>query len=87
MIAQDNNGFLNSSLHKGEVQDKNQTRTVMAKPQPAGELDAVALETALLNTWSEEKAFQNSIDSRRTAHRSFSLRAHQQQMANLESIT
>ena len=37
----------------------------MAKPKPAGELDAVSLETALLNTWSEEKAFQNSIDSRR----------------------
>ena len=38
----------------------------MAKPKPAGELDAVALETALLNTWSEENAFQNSIESRRT---------------------
>ncbi|HII57567.1 MAG TPA: isoleucine--tRNA ligase [Candidatus Poseidoniaceae archaeon] len=37
----------------------------MAKPKPAGELDAVSLETALLSTWSEENAFQNSIDSRR----------------------
>ncbi|MEC8312452.1 MAG: isoleucine--tRNA ligase, partial [Candidatus Thermoplasmatota archaeon] len=37
----------------------------MAKPKPAGELNAVALETALLKAWSEENAFQNSIDSRR----------------------
>ena len=50
---------------RGEVQVKNLTRTVMAKPKPAGELDAVALETALLNTWSQENAFQNSIESRR----------------------
>ena len=50
---------------KGEVQEKNRFRNIMAKPKPAGELDAVSLETALLNTWSEENAFQNSIDSRR----------------------
>ena len=37
----------------------------MAKPKPAGELNAVALETALLKAWNEENAFQNSIDSRR----------------------
>ena len=50
---------------KGEVQEKNRFRNIMAKPKPAGELDAVSLETDLLNTWSEENAFQNSIDSRR----------------------
>ena len=50
---------------RGEVQVKNLTRTVMAKPKPAGELDAVALETALLDTWNQENAFQNSIESRR----------------------
>ena len=38
----------------------------MAKPKPAGELDAVALETELLKAWSEENAFQNSIESRRS---------------------
>ncbi|MEC8243144.1 MAG: isoleucine--tRNA ligase, partial [Candidatus Thermoplasmatota archaeon] len=37
----------------------------MAKTKPAGELNAVTLETALLKAWSEENAFQNSIDSRR----------------------
>ena len=50
---------------RGEVQVKNLSRTVMAKPKPAGELDAVALETALLDTWSQENAFQNSIESSR----------------------
>ena len=50
---------------RGEIQDKNLSRRVMAKPNPAGELDAVALETALLSTWSQENAFQNSIESRR----------------------
>ena len=38
----------------------------MAKPKPAGDLDAVALETELLKAWSEENAFQNSIESRRS---------------------
>ena len=46
---------------KGEVQEKNRFRNIMAKPKPAGELDAVSLETALLSTWSEESEFQNSI--------------------------
>ena len=36
----------------------------MAQPQAAGELDAVALETALLEAWKQENAFQASIDSR-----------------------
>lgn len=35
----------------------------MARPQSAGELDAVALETALLETWKQEQAFRASIDS------------------------
>ena len=38
----------------------------MAQPNAAGDLDAVALETALLEAWGQENAFQSSIDSRRT---------------------
>ena len=38
----------------------------MARPSPAGDLDAVALETALLETWKNEKTFQQSIESNRT---------------------
>ena len=38
----------------------------MVRPKPAGELDAVALETALLETWKNEQTFQQSIDSNRT---------------------
>ncbi|CAI8394135.1 MAG: Isoleucine--tRNA ligase [Candidatus Poseidoniaceae archaeon] len=38
----------------------------MVRPNPAGELDAVALETALLETWKNERTFQQSIDSNRT---------------------
>ncbi|HIF91254.1 MAG TPA: hypothetical protein EYQ58_06990 [Candidatus Poseidoniales archaeon] len=38
----------------------------MAQPNAAGDLDAVALETALLETWKQENAFQSSIDSRRS---------------------
>ena len=38
----------------------------MVRPNPAGELDAVALETALLETWKNEQTFQQSIDSNRT---------------------
>jgi len=49
----------------GEVQEKNQCRKDMAQPKPAGELDAVSLETALLETWKKENAFQTSIESRR----------------------
>ena len=37
----------------------------MVRPSPAGDLDAVALETALLETWKNEKTFQQSIDSNR----------------------
>ena len=37
----------------------------MVRPSPAGELDAVALETALLETWKNEETFQQSIDSNR----------------------
>ena len=37
----------------------------MVRPSPAGELDAVALETALLDTWKNEETFQKSIDSNR----------------------
>jgi isoleucyl-tRNA synthetase len=49
---------------KGEVQDKNHSRKVMAQPKPAGELDAVSMENALLETWKKENAFRSSIDSR-----------------------
>ena len=49
---------------KGEVQDNTAARRSMAQPQAAGELDAVALETALLEAWKQENAFQASIDSR-----------------------
>jgi len=49
---------------KGEVQDKNHSRKVMAQPKPAGELDAVSMENALLETWGKENAFRASIDSR-----------------------
>ena len=38
----------------------------MARPSPAGDLDAVALETALLETWKNEETFQQSIESNRT---------------------
>ena len=37
----------------------------MAQPKPAGELNAVQLETDLLNRWSEDQTFQKSIDVRR----------------------
>ena len=37
----------------------------MVRPSPAGELDAVALETALLETWKNEETFLQSIDSNR----------------------
>ena len=38
----------------------------MAQPSPAGELNAVDLETGLLEQWATEKTFQASIDNRRT---------------------
>ena len=57
--------FIFSYQKKGEVQDKNSTRMAMARPHPAGELDAVALETALLEAWKSENAFQQSIESNR----------------------
>ena len=57
--------FIFSYQKKGEVQDKNATRMAMARPHAAGELDAVALETALLEAWKSENAFQQSIESNR----------------------
>ncbi|MCH1442995.1 MAG: class I tRNA ligase family protein, partial [Candidatus Poseidoniaceae archaeon] len=35
----------------------------MVRPSAAGDLDAVALETALLDTWKNENAFESSIGS------------------------
>jgi isoleucyl-tRNA synthetase len=37
----------------------------MAAPAPAGELNPVIMEEALLSTWEEEGTFQQSIDSRK----------------------
>ena len=37
----------------------------MARPKSAGELDAVALETSLLEAWKTENAFQQSIETNR----------------------
>ena len=37
----------------------------MAQPSSAGELNAVDLETGLLEQWATEKTFQSSIDGRR----------------------
>ena len=37
----------------------------MAQPSSAGELNAVNLETGLLEQWAAEKTFQSSIDGRR----------------------
>ena len=37
----------------------------MAQPSSAGELNAVSLETGLLEQWASEKTFQASIDGRR----------------------
>jgi isoleucyl-tRNA synthetase len=39
--------------------------STMGIPQPAGDYDSVALESALLSTWSEEKTFEKSVESRR----------------------
>jgi isoleucyl-tRNA synthetase len=49
--------------NKGEVEINRMIRKVMVRPTAAGDLDAVALETALLNTWKEENAFKSSIGS------------------------
>ena len=49
--------------NKGEVEINRMIRKVMVRPSAAGDLDAVALETALLNTWKEENAFKSSIGS------------------------
>ena len=51
-------------LLKGEVQDNIIVGRSMAQPNAAGELNAVALETALLEAWKQEHAFQASINSR-----------------------
>ena len=48
---------------KGEVQDKKASGIDMARPTSAGELNAVALETALLEAWKQEDAFRRSIDT------------------------
>ena len=37
----------------------------MAQPSPAGELNAVDLETTLLEQWATEQTFQASIERRR----------------------
>ena len=37
----------------------------MGVPEPAGGLDPVALETALMETWSEEGTFEATIEARR----------------------
>ena len=37
----------------------------MAVPKSVGDLDPVALETALMQTWSDEKTFATSIEARR----------------------
>ena len=37
----------------------------MPRPSPAGDLDPVALEGDLLKRWSEEGAFEASIEARR----------------------
>jgi hypothetical protein len=39
--------------------------STMGIPQPAGDYDSVALESALLSTWSDEKTFEKSVESRR----------------------
>ena len=48
-----------------DIQNETTGGTNMARPSSAGELDAVALETALLEQWKQESAFQASIESRR----------------------
>ena len=37
----------------------------MPKPSPAGDLDSVALENSLLETWKDENAFISSIENRK----------------------
>ena len=37
----------------------------MGVPEPAGGLDPVALETALMETWGEEGTFEATIEARR----------------------
>jgi isoleucyl-tRNA synthetase len=47
-----------------EVENQHQSARSMPRLSPAGELDAVALETALLETWRVEDAFRQSIAAR-----------------------
>jgi isoleucyl-tRNA synthetase len=47
-----------------EVENQHQSAGFMPRLSPAGELDAVALETALLETWRAEDAFRQSIAAR-----------------------
>ena len=45
----------------------------MVVPTQAGDLDPVALETALMQTWSDENTFAQSIEAVSYTH----LRAHE----------
>lgn len=47
-----------------EVENRQEGPGFMPRLSPAGELDAVALETALLNTWKSEGAFSASVQQR-----------------------
>jgi isoleucyl-tRNA synthetase len=49
--------------NEGEVEINRVIRRVMVRPSAAGDLDAVALETALLDAWKNENAFESSIGS------------------------
>ena len=50
---------------RGEVEDEALGARRMPRPSPAGDLDPVALEGDLLKRWSEEGAFEASIEARR----------------------
>ena len=50
---------------RSSVQNRDLGRWTMAQPSSAGELNAVRLETTLLEQWTEENTFQSSIDQRR----------------------
>ena len=43
----------------------------MTVPKTAGELDPVALETSLIETWNNEKTFTQSIEQRRNGNSPF----------------
>ena len=50
---------------RSSVQNRDLGRWTMAQPSSAGELNAVRLETTLLEQWMEENTFQSSIEQRR----------------------